>query len=1748
MSKRLYGCIVVLAALAWSRPAHAALSVTPSPTVGSVVIGTSGSVTDTIDSNVASPGEVLDKIVVTGGAPCAVFSVAPTAATLPQPVASDNPLPITVTFTPTTRGPLTCTVNLLGVGDILLGTFQVSGTGLGPKITVPATVAFGSVRVANAATLTASGVVVIQNTGDAGQTLNITALQITGDFTIPSPPTLPAAIAPGGTLSIGVVFDPSASGARSGSLVITSNDPVMPMATVALSGTGTNAVIGVTDVAFGTVTNGTIASLDITVANTATAPVGPLRVASATIAGGSWFTFGDGGCANQTACTLGIDVTTSTLVGVRCAPPADATGTQSATVTFTSDSDPGGASVSAITCTAGRANIAVDKPTLAFGDVLINTSSAAQTVTVTNNGTLPLTYSASKVGAQQARYTLGGSCFAGCTVPANGGTQSFAVTFSPNVEGSADIVINLDTNDPDAGDDPFVIVVTGRGVAPRISGPAVVAVGDVEVGKTSVMQPLIVTNTGTSPLTISSATLAAGATDYTIMGTAGSQTIPAGSMGMWSVFCSPQAQGARPGTFRIISDATNAPTLDVPLTCNGTRGFLVVVPATHAFGGVAQGTTASTTVTLRNTGNLAVSGITAAVLPANVGYTLVAATVPSTLAAGASASVTVQFAPTATADGGAATATFTGSWGTSPTTTTATLSLTGDGLTIGYDVSATAIDFGNLRFDTQPTRTFCITNTDQAIVTIQSLVITPGANTASNEFVVVDVKKQTTCGTGGVSVVLPQPLAQGEILEVTVRAQPANRLGAMAATLVVGSNLPSNPNRSVTLAGNSTSAMLTLVPGATLDFGAVDVQGPPAVRQVTLRNTGNAPLDLASFARTASPSFTLALPANTTLAPNAEITIVVTYAPTIARAAGSEEAFTISHSIAGALGAPAIGTVVVRGRGIDRDLVLGPTPVFPDTFRNPGTLGPVRIVAVTNPGEAPLQITATMVSNDTDVWKLLDTDPIVVPPGATVELRVRFEPKLAGPAPSARLQIVNDDDDDGPPVMTKITEVVLSGNGVARNVQLNPNRFDVGYVDVGSSISLPEALVVKSFDSASSFTIQTIEIEGGDGAFTIEETVDGIALGPDGERRFTVTFSPERPGEFTARARLFLDLDPEHQAEVEIHGIAVFVDARGGGGCNTGEGVGGGALILIALVALRRRRAAIVALAAVLAMPAAARADENILLTVFAPTPATTSDSFQLQSPAIGAHGDWAVGAVFSYATDPLLHLASDGGQHGVITSSSVVVLGGAISVLGRFELGALMPFYSQNGEARGDRFLEYTTDPANGTATGDLTVHGKTQLWRRNLSGNGAVRFGASIQLTLPTATDGKLTGVDDPTSRVVGLASLVPGAFANRVTLSANAGVVIRAATEYRNLEQKSGFVWGLGTAVRVADPLWITAEVFGDLVPSGRESVDGSMTTLSPIEWLGGLRWRPDHRFTVSIAAGRGLTSAAGAPALRGVFALTFAPRGEKLRPIHAPPPPKPDIDSDGDGLFDRVDRCPDAVEDVDLFDDTDGCPDLDNDGDGIADTSDRCGLDVEDKDGFEDDDGCPEKDNDKDGMLDAADKCPSEAEDKDGFQDADGCADHDNDRDGIADAQDGCPLEPEVVNGVTDSDGCPDRGESLVLLGPDRLETLGGVQFQNAKLAKASFNLLGQIAATLRAHPEIVRVRVSCHVQPTSNESKDQALSEKRAEAVRDWLVQWGIAPDRIDIRGFGGSKPLVPADQRGAAQLNERVELIIMDRK
>jgi len=182
------------------------------------------------------------------------------------------------------------------------------------------------------------------------------------------------------------------------------------------------------------------------------------------------------------------------------------------------------------------------------------------------------------------------------------------------------------------------------------------------------------------------------------------------------------------------------------------------------------------------------------------------------------------------------------------------------------------------------------------------------------------------------------------------------------------------------------------------------------------------------------------------------------------------------------------------------------------------------------------------------------------------------------------------------------------------------------------------------------------------------------------------------------------------------------------------------------------------------------------------------------------------------------------------------------------------------------------------------------------------------------------------------------------------------------------------------------------------------------------------------------------------------------------------------------------------------------DRDRDGDGIPDRLDACPTEPENFNGVADDDGCPEADPDGDGILGAADRCPDEAEDVDGFQDDDGCPDPDNDGDGIEDKVDGCPNEPETVNGFEDDDGCPDQLPAeltAALATPVRFEP------GRARVTAAAGKALRPVLAMLQQRGAL-RLRIRGHAERAA----DEALAKRRAEAVKWYLVDQGIAEDRI----------------------------------
>jgi OOP family OmpA-OmpF porin len=147
-------------------------------------------------------------------------------------------------------------------------------------------------------------------------------------------------------------------------------------------------------------------------------------------------------------------------------------------------------------------------------------------------------------------------------------------------------------------------------------------------------------------------------------------------------------------------------------------------------------------------------------------------------------------------------------------------------------------------------------------------------------------------------------------------------------------------------------------------------------------------------------------------------------------------------------------------------------------------------------------------------------------------------------------------------------------------------------------------------------------------------------------------------------------------------------------------------------------------------------------------------------------------------------------------------------------------------------------------------------------------------------------------------------------------------------------------------------------------------------------------------------------------------------------------------------------------------------------------------------------------DGDGIPDDIDQCPRVPEDRDGFQDADGCPDDDNDNDGISDAHDACPNEPETKNGYEDADGCPDEVPASLTKA-----LAATIRFEpgRARLLDPATRALAPLANEMRSHLTI-RVVVTGH--PAT--AKDDDLAKRRAEAVKWYLVDQGIAADRLDV--------------------------------
>lgn len=225
----------------------------------------------------------------------------------------------------------------------------------------------------------------------------------------------------------------------------------------------------------------------------------------------------------------------------------------------------------------------------------------------------------------------------------------------------------------------------------------------------------------------------------------------------------------------------------------------------------------------------------------------------------------------------------------------------------------------------------------------------------------------------------------------------------------------------------------------------------------------------------------------------------------------------------------------------------------------------------------------------------------------------------------------------------------------------------------------------------------------------------------------------------------------------------------------------------------------------------------------------------------------------------------------------------------------------------------------------------------------------------------------------------------------------------------------------------------------------------------------------------------------------------------------------VDRDGDGIPDYMDKCPD----VKGLPEYKGCPDTD--GDGIPDSEDRCPTEP----GLKEFHGCP--DSDGDGIPDPDDRCPFAA----GPKEYRGCPDTDND--GLPDIDDECPTVP----GLLEYNGCP-----LVKEGDQKVfdDAIRGIQFESDRdmIKAVSYPILDNVVNVMRNNPHY-RLEITGHTDSTGDESHNLDLSQRRAKAVKEYLVGRGIDPSRIRSNGYGSSRPVATNNTSEGRALNRRVE-------
>jgi FtsP/CotA-like multicopper oxidase with cupredoxin domain len=515
------------------------------------------------------------------------------------------------------------------------------------------------------------------------------------------------------------------------------------------------------------------------------------------------------------------------------------------------------------------ANASVSPTPLSFGNQLVNTTSNAQTVTLSNAagaGTLAIT-GVSVTGTNSGDFAISNTC---TTSLAAGASCTISVTFKPTATGARGAMLTIASSNPTA----LSVPLSGTGIAPTITpSNNAFQFGSVTVGSTTTTQTLTITNTGNAALIINSIGLVGGnagdfalpvsTTPCPIGGTIGLP--PAGSCTVNMTF-TPTVMGNRSTVLAIKSSDPVTPVLNISLSGVGTQSIATVSASSLTFPlQLVNTSSAVQNVTLSNTGNVAFTINSISLTGTNVTDFVLNYSCPVGGALGgpppavASCTISVTFRPTAAGARSASVNVAT----TANIIPNPTITLSGKGTQV--NLSTLSLTFAPQVVNTQSaSQQVTLTNTGPAALGIPTLVLT-GANAA-------DFSQTNTCPVGGT-------LASGSSCRITLRFRPT-AVGVRAATLAIGTNDPGTPVANVALTGTGIQAAVSLSPSSH-NFGAVTAGQTSQPFAFTLTNSGTAALTInnVSLGGNNGNRFTQTNNCGASLAIGASCTINVTFRP-----------------------------------------------------------------------------------------------------------------------------------------------------------------------------------------------------------------------------------------------------------------------------------------------------------------------------------------------------------------------------------------------------------------------------------------------------------------------------------------------------------------------------------------------------------------------------------------------------------------------------------------------------------------------------------------------------------------------------------------------------------------------------------------------------------------------------------------------------------------------------------------------------